>query len=242
MQPPASALASAPPPASALVRAAIFDLDGTLADTSADLIAAANAAFGAAELGAPLDAEGDRGVALRGGRAMLRAGLDRLGLSWTEGELDAHYARLLEFYRGGIAERTRLYEGVEAALDALAAAGWRLGVCTNKPAALAEALLDRLGLGGRFSALLGADSLEVRKPDPRHLLETIARAGGTPGRAVLVGDSETDRAVAAAAGVPCVLVGFGPEGAGLAALQPAALFGSYGELPALLERLIPQVA
>jgi phosphoglycolate phosphatase len=242
MQPPASALASAPPPASTLVRAAIFDLDGTLADTSADLIAAANATFGAAGLGAPMDPVGDRGVALRGGRPMLRAGLERLGLSWPEGELEAHYARLLDFYRLGIAERTRLYAGVEAALEALAAAGWRLGVCTNKPVALAETLLDRLGLGRYFSALLGADSLDVRKPDPRHLLETIARAGGTPGRAVLIGDTETDRAVAAAAGVPCVLVGFGPEGAALADLGPAALFDDYRELPALLDRLVPQIA
>ncbi len=90
--------------------------------------------------------------------------------------------------------------------------------------------------------MLGADSLAVRKPDPRHLLETIARAGGVRARAVLVGDTVTDRDAARAAGVPCVLVSFGPEGPGIAALAPEALLDHYDALPALLERLVPDVA
>ena len=88
--------------------------------------------------------------------------------------------------------------------------------------------------------LLGADSLPWRKPDPRHLLETIARAGGVPERAVLVGDTVTDRDAARAAGVPCVLVGFGPGGRrGRRRWRPAALIAHFDELPAVLERLVP---
>ena len=87
--------------------------------------------------------------------------------------------------------------------------------------------------------LLGADSLPWRKPDPRHLLETIARLGGVPERAVLVGDTVTDRDAARAAGVPCVLVGFGPEGDAVAGLGPAAVVGHFDELPEVLERLVP---
>ena len=142
---------------------------------------------------------------------MLRAGLARAGAA-TRRRWSALYPRLLDVYAAALAVHTRLYDGAEAALDRLEAEGWRLGICTNKPERLARLLLEELGVGGRFAALLGADSLPVRKPDPRHLVETIARAGGEPGRAVLVGDTVSDREAARAAGVPCVLVGFGPEG------------------------------
>jgi len=221
------------------VRVAVFDLDGTLADTSADLIAAANAALAEGGWGAPLDAVADRVVAFAGGRAMLRAGLERRLGAWEAAQVEAAYPRLLAHYEASIDRHTRTYAGVEPALDALAAEGWGLAICTNKPAALAELLLGRLGLRQRFRAMLGADSLDVRKPDPRHLLETIARAGGAPGRSVLVGDTATDRDAARAAGVACVLVSFGPEGRAVEALGPEALLDDFAALPALLERMVP---
>jgi phosphoglycolate phosphatase len=220
------------------MRVAVFDLDGTLADTSADLIAAANSALREAGHGAPLDAAEDRGIAFAGGRALLRAGLERA--HGDTGEADRLYPRLLEMYAAALAVHTRLYDGARAALERLAADGWKLGICTNKPERLALLLIEELGLARHFAALLGADSLPVRKPDPRHLLETIARAGGVPGRSVLVGDTVTDRDAARAAGVPCVLVGFGPAGGAVAALTPEAVVAHYDELPALLEQLVPR--
>lgn len=220
------------------MRVAIFDLDGTLADTSADLIASANAALAEAGLGGPLDAAADRAIAFAGGRAMLREGLARARVG-EPALVDRLYPRLLEHYGAAIAVHTRVYDGAEAALGRLAAAGWKLGICTNKPERLALLLIEELGLAGHFGALLGADSLAVRKPDPRHLLETIARVGGTRERAVLVGDTVTDRDTARAAGVPCVLVGFGPEGDAVAGLAPEAVVAHYDELPDLLERLVP---
>lgn len=220
------------------MRVAVFDLDGTLADTAADLIAAANRALAEAGHGAPLDLDRDRAAAFAGGRAMLRAGMTR-GRGVDEAEVDRLYPRLLEHYAAALAVDTRLYDGAEAALERLAAAGWTLGICTNKPERLASLLVEALGLAPRFAVLLGADTLPVRKPDPRHLLETIARAGGSPDRAVLIGDTVTDRAAARAAGVPCVLVGFGPEGGGVAALDPEAVVTHFDELPPLLERLVP---
>lgn len=221
------------------MRLAVFDLDGTLADTSADLIAAANAALAEAGFGAQLDVETDKVHAFAGGRAMLRVGMARAAGGWDEGRVEAAYPRLLHAYAADIARHTRLYPGVVPALDALETAGWGFAVCTNKPAALAETLLAALGLRPRFRALLGADSLAVRKPDPLHLFETIARAGGRPERAVLIGDTVTDRETARAAGIPCVLVGFGPEGRAVAAMEPEALLDDYAALPALLDRLVP---
>lgn len=220
------------------MRVAVFDLDGTLADTSADLIAAANAALAEAGVATALDPRADRAIAFAGGRAMLRAGLARAGGADPD-LVNRAYPRLLHHYGEEIDRHTRAYDGVEAALDAIAGAGWRLAVCTNKPVRLAEVLLTRLGMRDRFAAVLGADSLPVRKPDPRHVWETIDRSGGARGRAVLVGDTATDRDAARAAGVPCVLVGFGPEGPAVAALDPEAVLDRYADLPPLLERLSP---
>lgn len=220
------------------MRIAVFDLDGTLADTSADLIAAANGALAEAGVLGRLDPLRDRAIAFAGGRAMLRAGLGQAGVV-DEAEVDRLYPRLLDLYALGLAVHTRLFDGAETALDRLVAQGWRLAVCTNKPERLAALLLDALGVAGRFPTLLGADTLAWRKPDPRHVLETIARAGGRRERAVLVGDTVTDRVAARAAGVPCVLVGFGPEAAELHALAPEALIAHFDELPDLLERLVP---
>lgn len=219
------------------MRTAVFDLDGTLADTAADLLAAANAALGEAGHGAPLTLARDRDAAFAGGRAMLRAGLARVGAG--DDAVEALYPVLLERYAAALAVETRLYDGAEAALDRLDAEGWRLAVCTNKPERLARLLLDALGLSGRFAALLGADTLPWKKPDPRHLVETVLRAGGDPGRAALVGDTVNDREAARAAGIPCVLVGFGPEGGAVSALAPEATVAHFSELPPVLDRLVP---
>ena len=212
----------------------IFDLDGTLADTSGDLIAAANATFRGAGLGAPLDPGADRLTAFHGGRAMLRLGLSRLGGDWSEADVDAHFPDFVENYGASIDRHTVVYDGVFAALDHLKAAGAALGVCTNKPEGLARDLLERLGLAPYFGALLGADSLPVKKPDPEHLLETIRRLGGARERAVLIGDTATDRDTARAANVPCILVAFGPTGRAVAEMEPEALLEHYDDLPELL--------
>ncbi|MET4100819.1 phosphoglycolate phosphatase [Roseovarius sp. MBR-78] len=220
------------------MRTVVFDLDGTLADTSGDLIAAANACFrgmGAGDLLCPV---ADTGVALRGGRAMLRLGLDRLGRGEDEAEIDRQYPVLLAAYEGAIDTHTRLYPGAMAAVEGLRGAGYRVAICTNKPEALARLLLSRLGVLGSFDALTGADTLPVRKPHPEHLRETVRRAGGDPGRALLVGDSDTDRDTARAAGVPSVLVGFSPSGADMAALEPEAIIAHYDELADVVTRLI----
>lgn len=207
----------------------VFDLDGTLADTSGDLIAAANACFREISEGDLLDPLKDAQTAFHGGRAMLRLGMKRLGRK-DEGAVDRLYPRLIAHYRDNIDVHTFLYDGVLEALTDLSAAGFALGVCTNKPEALAEELLRRLGIRDRFQAMLGADSLPWRKPDPRHLTETISRMGGDPRRAVLIGDTNNDRDTARNAGVPCVLVTFGPEGDSVRAMAPEGLLPHYNDL------------
>lgn len=216
----------------------VFDLDGTLADTSADLIAAANACFEARGLGALLDPVADALTAFHGGRAMLRAGYARIGSDTLlpPGAEEQDYPRLLDHYGLNIARHTRLYPGAEAALAALAGDGFRLAVCTNKPEALAETLLRELGVRDAFAALIGADTLPVRKPDPRPYRAAVEAAGGEMAASFLLGDTETDRKTASAAGVRVALVGFGPEGEAIARLSPDALLAHFDELPDLARR------
>lgn len=215
------------------MRCVVFDLDGTLADTSADLLAAANAV-----LPRPVLGPGDALTAFHGGRAMLRLGFRRLGLEWSEADVDAGYPRLLEAYRAGIATHTRLYPGAMEAVEALKGLGFAVSICTNKPEGLAELLLTELGVRDAFGALVGADTFPVRKPDPTPYRAAVERAGGVVGRSMLVGDTETDARTGVAAGVPVALVTFGPEGAGVSRFNPAALLDRFEDLPGLAGRLI----
>src|SRR3546814_6964451 len=98
--------------------------------------------------------------------------------------VQAGLADFLNFYGENICVHSRPYAGVEQAMDHLETLGCRLAICTNKPERMSAALISSLGWDGRFAANLGGDSLPVRKPDPLHLTETIARAGsGKIGRA-----------------------------------------------------------
>lgn len=221
------------------MRAAIFDLDGTLADTSGDLIAAANSCFRNMGCSALLDPEADKIVAFQGGRAMLRLGFTRLrGRPPPEDEVDEQYPLLLEAYEKDIDRFTIVYPGVRGALENLISAGWVLGVCTNKPEALARKLLIRLGLLEFMRSLVGADTLPYRKPNPEPFVEAVTRAGARVENSIFVGDTEIDRDTARAAGAAAVLVAFGPAGEQLRQLDPDAMLAHYDELPNLASALV----
>ncbi|MDA5094068.1 HAD-IA family hydrolase [Aliiroseovarius sp. KMU-50] len=215
----------------------IFDLDGTLADTSGDLIAAANACFQALGHGEVLDPLADALTAFHGGRAMLTLGFERLGVD-TSDVVDREFPNLLVHYEQGIDRHTVLYPGAIDAVERLRANGYAVGICTNKPEGLAELLLMRLGIRDLFGSLIGADTLPTRKPDVAPYAASVERAGGVVGKSLIIGDTVTDLNTARAAGVPCILVGFGPEGSGVARLNPDALLDHYDGLDQIVARLI----
>ncbi|AGH48028.1 MULTISPECIES: phosphoglycolate phosphatase [Sphingomonas] len=208
-----------------------FDLDGTLADTAPDLTAALNHALG--RMGRPpIPAEDVRHMVGHGARALLQKGLSATG-EVNEALIEEGFPILLDYYYAHIADHTRPFDGLEAALDTLAARGVKLAICTNKLEGLSRELVDALGWQDRFVALVGGDTLPVRKPDPAPLLEAIARAGG--GRAAFVGDSITDTDTARAAGIPCVAVTFGFSDRPVDQLGADRLIDHFDELvPALL--------
>ncbi|MDO9637374.1 MAG: HAD-IA family hydrolase [Pseudotabrizicola sp.] len=218
------------------MRTVVFDLDGTLADTSGDLLAAANACFGGLGHGALLGPD-DTLTAFHGGRAMLRLGFSRLG-AVDDAMIDAQYPLLLEAYGQAIAVHTKLYPGAVEAVEALRSKGFAVSICTNKPEGLAEELCLRLGIRGLFGALIGADTLPTCKPDAAPYIAAVRQAGGNVSRSMLVGDTETDRNTGLAAGVPVVLVTFGPEGRSIERLHPEALLDHFDELPDLAARLL----
>jgi phosphoglycolate phosphatase len=196
-----------------------FDLDGTLVDTAPDLLGALNVIL--IEQGmAPAPLTAVRQLVGHGLRGMLIRAYAMADLTISEDQIATLRPRIVEVYQGRIAQESRPFPGCLEALAALRARGATLAVCTNKPAGLANLLLDELDMTRLFDAVVGGDTLPVQKPDPAPLLEAIARAGGDPARAVLVGDASPDTGAAKAAGVPCVVCAFGYND-----LPPAELGG-----------------
>ena len=206
-----------------------FDLDGTLVDTAPDLIGALNLVLGDRGL-APLPVEAARALVGRGARYLIEHGFACAGEPLQEAEVGGLVARFIEVYRTRIASESRPFEGVMEALDALAAEGARLVVCTNKRTDLSISLLDALEMTGRFGAVIGADLAPAPKPDPSHFLAAVSAVGGDPRRAVMVGDSYNDVASAQAAGAPVIVVSFGYTETPAAELGAERLIDSFAEL------------
>ncbi len=220
------------------MKTVIFDLDGTLADTSGDLIDAANACFTLMGEGNLLEYGHDAATAMQGGKAMLRLGLARLGRGGDEAELERLYPVLLQAYAGQLDKHSFMFEGAMDAVEALKSLNYRVGICTNKPEAMAQELMTRLGVRDQFGSLVGADTFPVRKPKPLPFVEAVKGAGGDPRQSTLIGDTTTDRETARAAGVPSILVTFGPLGHAVADLKPEGLIHNYSELPDMVQSLI----
>ncbi len=188
----------------AFPKCALFDLDGTLADSAHDLLAAVNA-MRAAQALSPLPLEAFRPHVSRGARAMLLAAFPDM----DEATREARVPELLDQYQRHIGHHAGVFAGVEAMLGALEAAGTRWGIVTNKPEYLARELLPHLGWDTRCAVLVGGDTLAVRKPDPEPLLVAARELGFAPDECVYVGDDARDIVAARAAGMPSVVALWG---------------------------------
>jgi phosphoglycolate phosphatase len=219
-----------------LPRTVVFDLDGTLVDTAPDLIAALNYVLDREGM-PPLPFESARNMIGAGARKLIERGLEVDGRVMTVDDLNRLTRDFIDYYADHIAEASRPFEGLEAALDELAAQGCRFAVCTNKLEWLSKLLLDQLGLSGRFSAICGADTFGISKPDPIILQQTVARAGGSLAATIMVGDAGPDVGVARRAGVPVIGVEFGYTDVPIAELKPDRLIGHMRDLPAAVESL-----
>ena len=160
----------------------VFDLDGTLIDTAPDLIDSLNHALSGDGFGAVDQAQIGAHVG-RGGRAMIERVFALSQRRFDPEIVERHHEVFVEHYAAGIPGRSRPYPGVLEAIARAKEAGYVFAICTNKPEGMAVSLVERLGLSDLFGAICGGDTFAFRKPDPRHLTETIERAGGDPCRA-----------------------------------------------------------
>ena len=177
----------------------LFDLDGTLVDSAVDLLNALNVIL--AREGRPaLTLPQLRPVVSKGGRAMLGVGFPELDAAQREAFLQP----FLDVYADAVARHSTPFDGVEEVLGTIEAGGSRWGIVTNKPAYLAEGVVDTMGWRRRCAVLLGGDSLPRKKPEPDQLLHACAVLQVSPARCVYVGDDERDIVAARNAGMASV--------------------------------------
>jgi phosphoglycolate phosphatase len=217
-------------------KAILFDLDGTLVDTAPDLAAATDYALDRA--GRPMiGLEAVRSLVGDGARALLEKGFRISGGLPEPDRFEAAFNDFMVYYGRHLAATSRPFPGVTTCLAQLAEAGYALGVCTNKPEGFSRSLLGQLGLTDFFGAIIGGDSLAVRKPDPGHIHGTLDALGSDFAWAAMVGDSTNDVTAAKAAGLPCVVVSFGYTRIPAAELGGDRLIDSFADLPAALTAL-----
>ena len=213
----------------------LFDLDGTLAATAPDITDAVNAVL--AEQGWPaLREEQAYGFIATGAAAeeLIRHSLGDTADRLSADEKRRLLQRYFEIYGENLCVRTKLFDGCAGCLADLAAAGHVLAVCTNKPTAFAQRLLETLGIAGHFAAICGRDRFDAHKPDPRHVWSTIEEVGGDRRAAMLIGDSIVDWQSARAAGIPVILMSSGYSSQSLDSLGPDALVDHFDDLGAAI--------
>lgn len=217
--------------------AIVFDLDGTLIDSAPDIHAASNRLLAEDGL-SPLTFDQVKSFIGKGVPHLVTRVLEASGQDAT-GPKHAEFVHRFEAVYETAVTLTVTYPGVVEALEALAGQGFAMGVCTNKPLGPTRAVLDHLNLTRFFGAVLGGDSLPLRKPDPAPLHATFAALGDGADPAIYVGDSEVDAETAHRAGLPFLIYTEGYRKTPVADLPHTAAFTHFAELPALVARLAP---
>lgn len=218
--------------------AVIFDLDGTLIDSAPDLQAALNRL---------LAKEGRRVLAIEevvrmigdGIYKLVERGYEATGEIPPSSDLDERVAAFSEDYEKRATEKTKLFDGVEVALQRLKDNQVKLGICTNKPQAATQQVLKHFQLSSFFNAVVGGDQLGgIRKPDPRHLQAAIDRLDVSGEETIMVGDSPNDIQVAINAGIPSVAVSFGYRRVAVEDMGATQIINHFDELPAALKSIL----
>jgi phosphoglycolate phosphatase len=207
----------------------IFDLDGTLIDTAADLIDSLNHTIAIADL-EPVTFDDLTHLVGQGARVMIKRAFELRKVTLTDEQAEALFKRFMEHYRAHMPGKSTPFPGVIECLERLSAADMNIAICTNKSEALAVPLIEALGLSSHFPVITGGDTFAVRKPDAGHIFGTIERAGGSASNAIMVGDSINDILAAKNAGIPSIGVTFGYSDLPMASLSPDRVIDRFDEL------------
>ncbi len=219
----------------AAVRGLLFDLDGTLIDSTADLVASGNWLRNEAGLD-PLGAAQIGSYVGDGVETMVRRLLEK-----PEGDVDVQVEAYKRHYGEHCLEQTRLYAGVGSTLEQLRARGYKMAVVTNKPERISKRILDGLNVGPCFGSVIGGNTCVNKKPHPEPLLRACTELAVDPGACVMIGDSRVDIEAGHNAQMPCLglLGGIGAEDL-LRASGPELLLTRFTELLDLLPSLQAQ--
>src|SRR5690606_20462876 len=186
-------------------RAVLFDLDGTLADTAADLAAAINT-MRIARGQAPMPVAELRGHASAGARGLVGKGF---GVGPDEPGFPPLRDEFLANYEAAMLVHTRLFDGMAEVLDAIEGAGMRWGVVSNKIERYVRPIIAGLGLASRCGCTVGGDTTPMRKPDPAPLLLGAKLVGIAPADCIYVGDDHRDVIAGRAAGMRTIAAAYG---------------------------------
>ncbi len=215
----------------------VFDLDGTLVDTAPDLVRALNETLDLDGL-PHMKLETVRTLVGRGARTLIERAAGLSGVTYSGERLDKLTKEFIDFYRADIARASKPFPGATDALNALAALGAKVAVCTNKRTDLSVQLLQALGMAELFSAIVGADAVADKKPHPDHYRAAVSRAGGVSRRSLMVGDTIADVAAARAAGAPSIVVTFGYSDVAAESLGADVLLRHFSDLTPICRRLL----
>lgn len=207
----------------------VFDLDGTFADTAPDLLDSLNFCLVAEGLPQADPADLLRYVS-HGGRAMIERAFSINGSTAGTDAANRLIPAFLAHYEANMPGKSKPFPGVIEAMKTFTDAGYIHAICTNKFERMSKTLLKGIGTDFLFNAICGQDTFPYKKPDPRHLFDTIEMAGGDPDRAIMIGDSKTDIDTAKAAGIPVIAVDFGYSDRPVAELEPSIVISDYREL------------
>jgi phosphoglycolate phosphatase len=219
------------------VEALIFDLDGTLVDTAPDLHAATNHVLATLKRRA-ISLEEVRAFVGHGARALIARGCEATGDPVDPRALETLYQEFVIYYAANIAHNSKPYPGLLALLDRCQAAGFAMGVCTNKLESLSVNLLQALDMGKYFGAVVGPDTIGVAKPDPRPYHETLSRLGKAAAQSIMFGDSETDIRTGQNANVPVIAVSFGYTPSHVSTFSPTHVIDHFDEAWPLIQRYL----
>lgn len=208
---------------------AVFDLDGTLLDTASDLVEAVNAVLALEKIGT-VERDDLNHLVGKGGRAMIKAAFAKFGQEIDEPKIDRLIPVFIDAYTQGMPGHSRPYDGVVNLIEALRSDGWICAVCTNKMKELANPLLASLGLATLFDHVASGNTYAFKKPDPRHIQQTVLDAGGSPEKAVMFGDSENDIVAAKSANIPVIAVDFGYTPEHVSVFEPDRIISGYNEI------------
>ena len=214
----------------------VYDLDGTLIDSAKDMQVAVSRVL--TDHGLPVVTEDDvRNYMGQGSKVTMGKAFAKYGKTLDDTALSAVTREFMRYYEADPVSHTSAFAGVSEVVARFARLGLKQGVCTNKFERPSRMILEHLKLMPPITDVAGADTFPVRKPDPKHILMLVERMGGSPDRAVMIGDSIHDVEAAHGAGLPAVLVSWGYTDRPASELGAEAVIQKFDGLPDALQQI-----